>query len=189
MFNIDQNGDEHNALKRFHHAVYGKPVRNDGSTVRAESRLCLVRGVVVNAPIAIIRISNLRLRTFVGFNPDERAKQQDVVINIEIRHRARLPALRQDDVASALDYKVITKEIINHVEEGRFLLLEKLASDLLEICHRDPAVVRAVVTVDKPHALRFADSVSLTLGWDENQIQPTSENSNESDARSFSQAS
>ena len=36
---------------------------------------------------ATIRITNLRLRTYIGFNPDEREKQQDVVINIEIEHR------------------------------------------------------------------------------------------------------
>ena len=37
--------------------------------------------------IATIRIVNLRLRTFIGFNPDEREKQQDVVINAEIEHQ------------------------------------------------------------------------------------------------------
>ena len=84
---------------------------------------------------------------------------------------------------------MITKAIISHVEQGRFLLLEKLVNDLLEICHRDKSVTRAVVTVDKPHALRFADSVSLTLGWDENQYQTTSENSNESYASSYRHAS
>ncbi|MEJ2140693.1 MAG: FolB domain-containing protein, partial [Gammaproteobacteria bacterium] len=72
---------------------------------------------------AVIRITNLRLRTFIGFNPDERAKQQDIVVNVEIHHTARAAAL-QDDVSEALDYKVITKAIIRHVEAGRFLLLE-----------------------------------------------------------------
>lgn len=123
---------------------------------------------------AIIRITNLRLRTFIGFNPEEREKQQDIVVNVEIHHAAQAAALH-DDVAGALDYKVISKAIIQHVEEGRFLLLEKLVSDLVEICSRDPAVTRALVTVDKPHALRFADSVSLTLEFDKQQIQQNSE--------------
>ena len=120
---------------------------------------------------AVIRISNLRLRTYIGFNPDERAKQQDVVINAEIHHRAH-PSALDDEVKHALDYKVITKAIIRHVEEGRFLLLERLVNDLVEICSRDQAVTRAVVSVDKPHALRFADSVSLTLEYDQ-QLQPS----------------
>jgi D-erythro-7,8-dihydroneopterin triphosphate epimerase len=114
---------------------------------------------------AIIRITNLRLRTYIGFNPEERSKQQDVVINVEIHHDAT-PAALNDEVEGALNYKVITKAIIRHVEDGRFLLLEKLVGDLVGICSRDTAVKRAVVTVDKPHALRFADSVSVTLSYD-----------------------
>lgn len=114
---------------------------------------------------AIIRITNLRLRTYIGFNPDERAKLQDVVINAEIHHDLQSDALR-DEVAGALDYKAITKAMIQHVETGRFLLLEKLVGDLVGICSQDPAVRKAVVTVDKPHALRFADSVSVTLVYE-----------------------
>ena len=37
--------------------------------------------------MAIINIRNLRLRTFIGFNPEETEKKQDVVINIEINYR------------------------------------------------------------------------------------------------------
>jgi D-erythro-7,8-dihydroneopterin triphosphate epimerase len=114
---------------------------------------------------AVIRITNLRLRTYIGFNPDERAKQQDVVINVEIHHDLNPDAL-QDKVDGALDYKAITKAMIQHVETGRFLLLEKLVGDLVAICSRDTAVRKAVVTVDKPHALRFADSVSVTLVYE-----------------------
>jgi len=137
---------------------------------------------------AIIRITNLRLRTFIGFNPDERAKQQDVVINVEIHHTARTSALR-DDVSGALDYKVISKAIIEHVENGRFLLLERLTNDLLEICSRDAAVTRALVTVDKPHALRFADSVSLTLAYEKERRQSNEEDHYERYCRPLSQAS
>ena len=112
--------------------------------------------------VATICIRNLRLRTFIGFNPDERVKQQDVVVNIEISYG--IPdAVLEDSVEHALNYKTITKAVIEHVENGRFLLLEKLVADLLQICSSHPGVHRASVTVDKPHALRFADSVSLTL--------------------------
>lgn len=138
--------------------------------------------------LATIRITNLRLRTYIGFNEDERTKQQDVVVNIEILHRVQ-PAALEDQVAGALDYKVITKAIIRHVENGRFLLLERLVHDLLRICTDDPAVLRAQVTVDKPHALRFADSVSLTLEYDKRQTHSESEIRHEDHARPLSYAS
>jgi D-erythro-7,8-dihydroneopterin triphosphate epimerase len=111
---------------------------------------------------AIINITNLRLRTFIGFNQEEKEKQQDVVINAEIHYPASKLCL-SDSVDDALNYKDITKKVIKHVEQGRFLLLEKLVSDVLSICHEHPWVSYARVKIDKPHALRFADSVSLSL--------------------------
>lgn len=120
----------------------------------------------MNYPVnAIINISNLRLRTFIGFNPEEREKKQDIVINIEIEYAISDLVLR-DQVDKALNYKTITKEVISHVEDGHFLLLEKLVGDVLNICSKNSLVNKARVTVDKPHALRFADSVSLTLEFD-----------------------
>ena len=113
---------------------------------------------------AAINIRNLRLRTLIGFNPDERTKKQDVVLNIEINY-AIVDSVLQDHIEDALNYKTITKRVIQHVEEGRFLLLEKLVSDVLGICSDHPSIQSCNVTIDKPHALRFADSVSLTLKY------------------------
>ncbi|WNC70358.1 dihydroneopterin triphosphate 2'-epimerase [Thalassotalea nanhaiensis] len=111
---------------------------------------------------ATIDIINLRLRTYIGFNPEEISKQQDIVINAQIRYPAG-NACTTDEAAQALNYKTITKKMISHVESGNFKLLEKLTSDLLEIAMTSKLVTYAKVTVEKPHALRFADSVSLTL--------------------------
>ncbi len=113
---------------------------------------------------AIITITNLRLRTFIGFNEEEKSKQQDIVINAEVHYPANKMCLN-DSVDNALNYKEICKRIIKLVESGRFLLLEKLTSDVLAACTDHPWVNYAKVTIDKPHALRFADSVSLTLSY------------------------
>ena len=113
---------------------------------------------------AIINIRNLRLRTYIGFNPEEREKKQDVVINIEINYAVKQGVL-EDFVDDALNYKVITKRVIRLVEDGRFLLLEKLVADVLAACSDHPDINTARVTIDKPHALRFADSVSLALEY------------------------
>jgi D-erythro-7,8-dihydroneopterin triphosphate epimerase len=121
---------------------------------------------------AAIRVKNLRLRTFIGFNPEEKVKQQDVIINIEIEYRLN-SAVLSDDVSEALNYKTITKKVIQLVENGKFLLLEKLVSDVLEVCSDHPSVQSAHVTIDKPHALRFADSVSLTMTYQSENKQYT----------------
>ena len=113
---------------------------------------------------ATIRIRGLRLRTYIGFNEEEREKKQDVVIDIEIRYDVPAGVFR-DEVGDALNYRTITKRVIRLVEEGRFLLLEKLVADVLEVCSDHPDILRSEVTIQKPHALRFADTVSLTLEY------------------------
>ncbi|PXF32705.1 D-erythro-7,8-dihydroneopterin triphosphate epimerase [Pokkaliibacter plantistimulans] len=111
---------------------------------------------------ATIRIKNLRLRTYIGIKEEEINNRQDVVINVRIRYDAERAA-SSDDMDNALNYRTITKAIIHYVEEHRFHLLEKLCQEVLDIAltHRD--VLEAWVEIDKPHALRFADSVSMEL--------------------------
>lgn len=116
----------------------------------------------MNLNQATIRIKNLRLRTFIGIKEEEIHNQQDVVINVKIHYDAQR-ATDTDEMDDALNYKTITKRIIKLVEDNRFFLLEKLTSDVLEIAAEHPWVTYAEAEVDKPHALRFADSVSLSL--------------------------
>ena len=111
---------------------------------------------------AIIRIKNLRLRTYIGIKEDEIKNKQDVVVNVVI-HYDGARATDSDQIDDALNYKGITKAIIKLVEDNRFYLLEKLTADVLAIASEHPWVKYAQVEVDKPHALRFSDSVSLTL--------------------------
>lgn len=109
-----------------------------------------------------IHIKDLLLRTIVGINPGERANRQDVLINITLYtdHHA---AAASDDIADAVNYRTLTKQIIKLVEDSQFYLIEKMAAEITNICLDDPRVERALVTVEKPGALRFARSVGVTV--------------------------
>ena len=56
-----------------------------------------------------------------------------------------------------------SKKVIELVQEGRFNLLEVLTQKILDLIFEDIKVKWARVEVDKPHALRFAESVSVTM--------------------------
>ncbi len=114
--------------------------------------------------LATIRIKNLRLRTFIGFNEEEKIKKQDVIVNITLRYDAALAAA-SDSVEDACNYKILTKQIITLVEEKSFDLLEAMAADIINLIAKADKVLEASVEIDKPHALRFADSVSLTMDY------------------------
>ena len=118
----------------------------------------------MSQPDAIIRIKNLRLRTFIGIKDEEVANKQDVVINITLHYPAE-KARASEDINDALNYRTITKSVIHHVENHRFSLLEKLTQDVLNIARNHDWVTYAEVEIDKLYALRYADSVSMTMSW------------------------
>lgn len=113
--------------------------------------------------MAKIRVKNLLIRTYIGFNPDELTNKQDVIINLEIEAEIPEEALQADEPDGIYNYKTITKRIIAFVQDGHFKLLEVLTKNLLDMIMEDKRVTRAKVEVDKPHALRFAESVSFEM--------------------------
>lgn len=112
--------------------------------------------------MARIRVKDLRLRTYIGIKEEEINNKQDVLINLTILYPAN-EAVRDNDIDHALNYRTITKAIIQHVEGNRFALLERLTQEILDLVMEQATVRYAEVEVDKPHALRFAESVSITL--------------------------
>ena len=114
--------------------------------------------------LATIHIKNLRLRTLIGMNPEELKKKQDVIINLHLSYDAS-HATCNDTIQDALNYRSITKRVIEFVEGHQFMLLETLVQDVLNLICDDPKIHHASVEIDKPHALRFADSVSLKLSY------------------------
>ena len=112
--------------------------------------------------MARIRVKDLRLRTYIGIKEEEINNKQDVLINLTILYPA-INAVQVNDIEHALNYRTITKAIIAHVEGNRFALLERLTQEILDLVMAHQAVRYAEVEVDKPHALRFAESVSITL--------------------------
>ena len=112
--------------------------------------------------MATIQITDLLLRTIIGTNDWERDKPQDIVLNISIEYNAT-KAAQSDNIRDTVDYKSLTKKIIHTVENSRLFLLEKLGATILEIILKTPGVKSATVRIDKPNALRFAKSVSVTL--------------------------
>lgn len=108
-----------------------------------------------------IHIKDLLLRTIIGINEDERINKQDVLINVTMYadHSAGI----SDDIEDVVNYRTIAKAIIELVEGSQFFLVERMALEIVQLCLADERVARAIVTVEKPTALRFARSVGVTV--------------------------
>ncbi|MEZ4516516.1 MAG: dihydroneopterin aldolase [Chloroflexota bacterium] len=109
-----------------------------------------------------IIIRNLLLRGIIGINPDERTNKQDILINAVIFADIRRAA-QSDSIEDAVNYKSITKRIVSHVEASSDMLVEKLVSDIARIILTEFPAERVQVRVEKPGALRFAESVGIEI--------------------------
>ena len=109
-----------------------------------------------------IIVKDLLLRGILGLNPDERTKKQDILVNMTLYHDISMAA-ETDDVEKSINYKSITKRVIDRVENGNDLTVEKLVTDLARIIITEFGVERAKVRVEKPTALRFAGSVGIEI--------------------------
>ncbi len=109
-----------------------------------------------------IQIKDLLLRTIIGINQEERRNRQDVLINITL-HADTRTAGASDDIKDAVNYRTITKRVIERVEESSFHLVERMAAEIAAICLEDPRVEAVDVRVEKPGALRFARSVGVEI--------------------------
>jgi D-erythro-7,8-dihydroneopterin triphosphate epimerase len=110
----------------------------------------------------LIEIRDLLVRCIVGINPEERVKKQDVIINLTLFGDLRQAGL-SDDIEDAINYKTLTKRVLDHVEESEYFLVERMAHKIAEIAVLEFGIQRAIVSVEKPGALRFARSVGVVI--------------------------
>lgn len=109
-----------------------------------------------------IFIEDLLIRCVIGIHDWERKTQQDVLINIELDVDTAA-AGASDDFADTVDYRALTKNVIEMAEKSAFQLVEALAEAIARLCLADDRVEAARVQVEKPGALRFARTVGVEI--------------------------
>ncbi len=109
-----------------------------------------------------IEIHALRLRCMIGFSEHELKDKQDVIIHMTLFTDLRKGG-ESDDPNDILNYRTVNKAVIRHVEESRYKTVEALATSIAKVAILECGVPHIQVTVEKPGALRFADSVGVTI--------------------------
>ena len=107
-------------------------------------------------------IKNLLARGIIGIRDWERKRAQDILINITLftdTHRAA----ETDDINDCADYSEVAKKVQALAESAGRFTVEALANDLARICLTQNNVQRAIVRVEKPTAVRFAESVGVEI--------------------------
>jgi len=107
-------------------------------------------------------ICNLVARGIIGINDWERENPQEILINI-VLYTDLGPAGHSDNIEDTVNYRTISKKVLNHAENAKRLTVEALAADLARICLEDRRVKLVNVRVEKLGAVRFAHSVGVEI--------------------------
>jgi FolB domain-containing protein len=109
-----------------------------------------------------IIIKNLSARGIIGLNDWEREKPQEILINIVVYTDIK-QAAETDDIRYSVNYRTLAKKVQAHAETAARISVEALAEDLARICLEEPNAQKVWVRVEKPGAVRFAQSVGVEI--------------------------
>ncbi|MGL0938179.1 bifunctional dihydroneopterin aldolase/7,8-dihydroneopterin epimerase [Vibrio vulnificus] len=107
-------------------------------------------------------IEQLEVITTIGVYDWEQQIKQKLVLDIEMAHDNR-PAGKSDDVADALDYAQVSEAVLNHIESGRFLLVERVAEEVAELIMTQFSVPWIRIRLAKPGAVPQARAVGVVI--------------------------
>jgi FolB domain-containing protein len=109
-----------------------------------------------------ILIKDLLARGVIGITDRERQRAQDILMNIVIFTDTQ-KAAESDNIADCVDYSLIAKKIMAHVEKAQRYTVEALAADIAHLCLEEKGVEGVRVRVEKPGAVRFSRSVGVEI--------------------------
>lgn len=107
-------------------------------------------------------IKDLLIRGIIGISERERSQRQDILVNIVLYGDIRAGGT-SDDINRCINYRTVAKKTIAYVERSARYTVEALASDIARFCLEEPGVKGVQVRVEKPGAVRFAQSVGVEI--------------------------
>ena len=107
-------------------------------------------------------IEKLEVITTIGVYDWEQEIKQKLVLDIEMAHDNK-PAGKSDDVEDALDYSKVSTAVIEHIENGRFLLVERVAEEVAGLIMMKFNVPWISIRLTKPGAVPQAAGVGVVI--------------------------
>lgn len=109
-----------------------------------------------------IIIRDLLARGRIGVTEKERARPQDLLINLTLETDLSFAA-RSDNYLDSVDYSELTKRILAHVEAYDGLTVERLAEEIAAVCLRERKAISVTVRLEKTSAVRFVAGVGVEI--------------------------
>lgn len=110
----------------------------------------------------IVYLNDLHIDTIIGIYDWERRIKQTVYLDLEMATNVA-KAATSDNIEDALDYKAVTKRLINFVGNSEFLLVETLAERTAQTILTEFSVSWLRLKIDKQGAIRGARGVGIII--------------------------
>ena len=110
----------------------------------------------------IVYLRDLKIETVIGIFDWERQIKQTVILDIDMATNVAAAAAT-DRIEDALDYKAVTKRIVQFVEASEFQLVETLAERIADLLRNEFDIPWLKLTVNKKGALRGARDVGVVI--------------------------
>lgn len=112
----------------------------------------------------VIEVRGLRVAGICGVLPEEQARTQPLVVDLDLTCDLT-EAGRTDDLTATVDYASVIEQVHDLVATGRVQLLERLAHDIAGVCLADPRVTEVTVAVRKlrPPVPQLVDTTGVRL--------------------------
>ena len=107
-------------------------------------------------------IEGLEIEALIGIYDWERRIRQPLVFDIEMAFDNRIPAA-SDAIGDTLNYKAVSKRVVQYVSESDFGLVETLAERVAAIILEEFGVQRVRLKLSKPGAVRGARAVGVMI--------------------------
>ena len=110
----------------------------------------------------LVFIEDLRIQTVIGVYDWEREITQTVSLDLQMAFSI-VHAGKSDDIADTLDYKSVSKRLIQFVEASEFQLVEALAEHCARIVLKEFPVTWLRLKLSKPGAVRGSSAVGIII--------------------------
>ena len=107
-------------------------------------------------------IRGLKAKAVIGVFDWEKQIRQNLVLDLDLRADVARAAA-SDTLEDAVDYKAISKRVVEFVEDSRFQLVESLAEEIARIIREEFSVSWVRVRIAKPFAVRTAQEVGVVI--------------------------
>ena len=107
-------------------------------------------------------IEALEIEALIGIYDWERRIRQPLLFDIEMAFDNRIPAA-SDAIADTLNYKAVSKRVVEVVSQSDFGLVETLAERVAAVILDEFAVRQVKLKLSKPGAVRGARAVGVMI--------------------------